>query len=107
MQIVRETWVLVVKDKSSHPVADSSAVSLRWAGVKQLHQVKRMTGGSGNMFVSVQCSECQSDVISNQRGTRENAVFSVSFSFFLLLPSLVVSSLSLSFIIFSSLFVSV
>ena len=25
-------------------------------------------GGSGNMFVSVQCSECQSDEISNKRG---------------------------------------
>ena len=44
------------------------AVSLRRAGVEQLYQVKRMIGGIGNMFVSVQCSECQSDEISNKRG---------------------------------------
>ena len=37
-----------------------SAVSLRRAGVEQLHQVKRMIGGIGNTFVSVQCSESQS-----------------------------------------------
>ena len=32
------------------------------------YQVKRMIGGIENMFVSVQCSECQSDEISNKRG---------------------------------------
>ena len=46
--------VLVAKDKPNHPVAD-------WrAGVEQPYQVKRMIGGIGNIFVTVQCSECQS-----------------------------------------------
>ena len=45
-ETIVEGWVLLVKDKSNHPVA----------------------GGIGNMFVSVQCSECQSDEISNKRG---------------------------------------
>ena len=44
-----------------------STVSLRRAGVEQLYQVKRMIGGIGDMFVSVQCSECHSDEISNKR----------------------------------------
>ena len=42
-----------------------SAVSLRRAGVEQVYHVKRVIGGIGNMFVSVQCSESQSDEISN------------------------------------------
>ena len=44
-----------------------SAVSLGIAGVEQPYQVRRMIGGIGDMFVSVQCSECQSDEISNNR----------------------------------------
>ena len=66
-QIVRCAWVLVAKDKSNHPIwrLIPSAVFLTRAGVEQLYQVKGMIGGIGNMFVSVQCSESQSDEISN------------------------------------------
>ena len=69
VQIVRHMWVLVAKDKSTNQTIRQlipSAVSLRRAGVEQLYQVKRMIGGIGNMFVSVQCSEGQSDEISNK-----------------------------------------
>ena len=68
VQIVRYTWILVANDKSNHPVADSLRSALRRAGVERFYEVKRMIGGIGNMFVSVQCSECQSDAISNKRG---------------------------------------
>ena len=68
VQIVRYTWVLVSKDKSNHLVADSLRSALRRAGVEQLYQVERMIGGIGNMFVTVMCSECQSDALSNKRG---------------------------------------
>ena len=44
-----------------------SAASLRRAGAEQLYQVERIIGGIGNMFVSMQCYECQSDAISNKR----------------------------------------
>ena len=45
-----------------------SAVFLRRAGVEELDLVKRRIGGIGNMFVSVQCAESQSDEISNKCG---------------------------------------
>ena len=44
------------ENESTNPVADS----LGTTEDEQLHQVKRMIRGIGNMFVSVQCSECQS-----------------------------------------------
>ena len=50
----------MAKDKSNHPVADSlrsASGELEWSN---FYQVKRMIGGIGNMFVSVQCSESQS-----------------------------------------------
>ena len=52
VQIVRYTWVLVVKDKSNHPVADSLRVSLKIAETEQLYQAQRMIGGIGNLFFS-------------------------------------------------------
>ena len=64
VQIVRYTWFLP-KDKSKHPVGDSFRSIHQ---VEQLYQVNRKSGGIGNLFVSVQCSECQSDEISNKCG---------------------------------------
>ena len=52
VQIVRDSWVLVEKDKSNHAVADSLRGVLTRAGVEQLHQVKRMIGGIWNTFLS-------------------------------------------------------
>ena len=66
VQIVRYTWVFGCEKRMEWLIP--FAVSLRRAGVEQLYQVKRMIGGIGNMFVSMQCSECQSDEISNKRG---------------------------------------
>ena len=49
VRIVRETWVLVAKDKSNHPAADS------------LRSVPQESSeGSGTCFVSMQRSECES-----------------------------------------------
>ena len=77
-----------------------SAVSLRRAGVEQLYQVKRMIGGIGNMFVSVQCSECQSDEISNKAWVNVHHSKALCSSFSLPSSSLF-SPLSSSFLSFS------
>ena len=68
VRIVRYAWRKGRKTNRTVSLLIPSAVSLRRAGVEQLYPVKRMVGGFGNMLMSVQCSECQSDAISNKRG---------------------------------------
>ena len=53
VQIVRYDCRKGAKDKQNHLTAGSpSTVSLRITGAQQLHQVKRMIGGIGNMLFS-------------------------------------------------------
>ena len=49
----------MTKDKSSHPVTDFLRSVSQRGRVENFLQVKRMIGGIKNMFVSMQCSECQ------------------------------------------------
>ena len=53
VHIVRYTWVLVAKDKSHHPVADSLRSVPQESWSEQLYQVKRMIRGIGTMLFSV------------------------------------------------------
>ena len=52
MQIVRYAWRKERKTSRTISQLIPSAVSLKITGVEQLCQVKRMIGGSGNMFCS-------------------------------------------------------
>ena len=52
-----------------------SAASLRRAGAEQLHQVERIIGGIGNMFVSMQYSECQSGEKFKQTRVNNGSIY--------------------------------
>ena len=87
--------VLVAKDKSNHPAADSlRSVPQESLERQQLYQEKRMIGGIGNMFVSVQCPERPSDRNLKQAWVNvHHDSLKEPTSLFFLLPPLVVSSL--------------
>ena len=53
VQVVRYTWRKERKTNRTISQLVPSAVSLRRAGVEQLHLVKRMIGGIGNMLFSI------------------------------------------------------
>ena len=52
-----------------------SASSLMRAGAEQLYQVERIIGGIGNMFVSMQCSECLSGEKFRQTRVNNGSIF--------------------------------